>query len=141
MDRKATARWQGDLKQGSGSFRTESDVVVGTYSFGTRFGDDQGTNPEELIAAAHAACFSMAFANGLAGAGHPPESVETIATVRLEKTPDGFGITHIQLDCTVKVAGIEGAALQEVADGAKKGCPVSRALSAVPITLQLTRAG
>ncbi len=140
MNRKATARWHGDLKDGNGTFRTESDLVVGTYSFGTRFGSSPGTNPEELIAAAHASCFSMAFANGLATGGHTPDDVETVATVRLEKTPDGFAITGIELDCTVKVTGIQGAELQAVADGAKKGCPVSKALSAVPISLKLTQA-
>ncbi len=140
MDRKATARWQGNLKDGNGTFRTGSDVVVGTYSFGTRFESESGTNPEELIAAAHAACFSMAFAGALSSGGHTPENVETVATVRIEKTSGGFAITGIQLDCTVKVAGVEGADLQALAEDAKKGCPVSKALSAVPITLKLTQA-
>jgi lipoyl-dependent peroxiredoxin len=140
MERKATARWQGDLRGGAGTFRTESDLVVGTYSAGTRFASEPGTNPEELIAAAHASCFSMAFANGLATGGHPPDQVETVATVRLEKGSDGFAITGITLDCTVKVAGITGKELQAVAEAARTGCPVSKALKAVPITLTLKQA-
>jgi osmotically inducible protein OsmC len=116
------------MKTGSGSFE-------GTYSFGSRFEEAAGTNPEELVAAAHAGCFSMALSNGLAKAGHEPESVKTTARVHLEKGADGFSVTKIELSCRAQVPGIDEATFSATADAAKTGCPVSKALSAVEITM------
>ena len=136
MERKASAVWQGDLKSGKGSISTASGVLSKTqYSFGTRFEQGVGTNPEELIAAAHAGCFSMALAAGLGKGGFNPESVRTTAKVHLEKQDAGFAITRIELDTEAKVPGIDNAKFQEFADGAKKGCPVSKALAGAQISL------
>jgi len=133
--RRANAEWKGDLKSGTGEVRTETGSFKGAYSFPSRFESGEGTNPEELIAAAHAACFSMAFANGLAGAGHTPESVRTEARVHLDKGDGGFGITRIELVTEARVPGISEEAFQEQAEGAKTGCPISRALASVQIDL------
>jgi osmotically inducible protein OsmC len=138
MDRKGTARWQGDLKQGSGTLRLGSGAFEGPYSFATRFENAPGTNPEELIAAAHAACFSMAFAAGLSRAGFVPQTVETTATVHLGKIGEASAITGIDLVTHAVVPGISPELFQQTAEDAKAGCPVSRALAAVPITLRLT---
>ncbi|MFB6217815.1 MAG: OsmC family protein [Halobacteriaceae archaeon] len=135
--RKADATWNGDLRDGEGTMAVESGAYEGAFSYGTRFGDDPGTNPEELIAAAHAGCFSMAFANELDDAGHTPESVSTEASVYLE---DG-AITRVHLDCEAAVPDVDEGAFQEIAEGAKEGCPVSQALAAVDeITLDATLA-
>ena len=139
--RVASAEWKGNLPKGSGTLETETGAVKGTYSFASRFEEGAGTNPEELIAAAHAGCFSMAFANGLAKAGFEPESIRTTAKVFLEKGPDGFGISRIELECVGKVPGIDDAGFQEQAQGAKGGCPVSMALAATPIELKATLEG
>jgi len=136
--RVASAEWKGNLPKGSGTLETETGAVKGTYSFASRFEEGAGTNPEELIAAAHAGCFSMAFANGLAKAGFEPDSIRTTAKVFLEKGPEGFGISRIELECVGKVPGIDDAGFQEQAQGAKGGCPVSRALAATPIELKAT---
>ncbi|MES1259214.1 MAG: OsmC family protein [Gemmatimonadota bacterium] len=137
MDRTGKARWEGDLKQGKGSFTVGSGSFGGAYSFNTRFGDTPGTNPEELIGAAHASCFSMAFSAALAKAGFVPTSVETVATVHLGMVDGGFAITGIDLNCTVVVADVSRDVLEATAESAKKTCPVSKALAAVPITLTL----
>jgi lipoyl-dependent peroxiredoxin len=133
--RSAEAEWKGDLPKGSGKIRTETGSFEGAYSAGSRFEEAQGTNPEELIAAAHAGCFSMAFSNQLAKAGHPPESVKTTARVHIEKVEAGFAITKIELQTRAKVPGIDEATFREKAEAAKTGCPVSKALQAVQITL------
>lgn len=136
MIRKGSAVWKGDLKSGTGSTSTESGVLNDVhYSFTKRFGDEPGTNPEELIGAAHAGCFSMALANGLSGEGFTVESVSTTAKVHLEKDDSGFGISLIELDCEASVPGIDEAKFQEIADGTKTGCPVSKALAATKIEL------
>ena len=134
--RVASAEWKGNLPKGSGTLETETGSVKGKYSFASRFEEGAGSNPEELIAAAHAACFSMAFANGLAKAGHEAESIKTTARVFLEKGPDGFGISRIRLECVGRVPGLDEDTFQEHAQGAKVGCPVSKALSATPIELE-----
>ncbi len=133
--RIAQAEWQGDLPTGRGTVETESGAVKGTYSFSSRFEDGAGTNPEELLGAAHAGCFSMALANALANAGFPAERIRTTARVHLTKGPEGFGIPRIELQCEAEVPGISPEAFQEEARGAKAGCPVSRALGAVQIDL------
>lgn len=125
-DRKSNARWEGNLKNGQGTMRLGSGAFEGAFSFASRFEDGKGTNPEELIAAAHAGCFSMALSHGLAEAGLNPTSVETSATVRLEKAEGGFRISSIQLDTVGKVPGIDDATFQKHADDAKENCPVSK---------------
>jgi osmotically inducible protein OsmC len=136
--RVAQAEWKGNLPKGTGTIETETGFVKGGYSFTSRFEDGAGTNPEELIAAAHAGCFSMAFANALAKAGHEPDSIRTTASVHLEKGPEGFGISKIRLECRGRVPGVDEATFQEHAQGAKVGCPVSKALAATPIELVAT---
>lgn len=136
ISRHATAHWSGDLKSGGGSIATpQSGLMADTpYGFNTRFGDKQGTNPEELIAAAHAACFSMALSNALAEAGHAPDAVDTRADVGLSME-GGPTISAIRLKTKAKVPGIDEKTFRGIADDAKKNCPVSKALSAVPISL------
>ena len=129
--RKADARWDGSLQDGHGTMRLATESFEGPYSFKSRFEDGEGTNPEELIAGAHAGCFSMALSGELGRAGHAAESVETTATVHVEKVPDGFAITRIELDSRARVPGIEDEEFQRLAEAAKKGCPVSQALAAV----------
>jgi lipoyl-dependent peroxiredoxin len=130
--RKATAKWDGTLTEGNGVMRMASGSYEGPYSFQSRFEEGDGTNPEELIAAAHAGCFSMALSGGLVKAGHAPESIETTASVYLRKKDEGgFEIHRIHLDTTATVPGIDDAAFQEAAEGAKQGCPVSQALASV----------
>ena len=138
--RAASAEWKGNLPKGSGTLETETGAVKGNYSFASRFEEGAGTNPEELIAVAHAGCFSMAFANGLAKAGHEPESIQTTAKVHLEKGAEGFGISRIDLECVGRVPGLDDDTFQKHAQEAKVGCPVSRALSATPIELKATLA-
>jgi lipoyl-dependent peroxiredoxin len=129
--RTADARWEGSLQEGRGTMSVASGAYEGPYSFQSRFEEGDGTNPEELIAGAHAGCFSMALSGDLGRAGHQAESVETTATVHLEKVEGGFGITRIVLDTRARVPGIEADEFQRVAEGAKQNCPVSRALGAV----------
>jgi lipoyl-dependent peroxiredoxin len=133
--RQATAEWQGNLTEGSGHMRLGSGAFDGAYDFRSRFGEGAGTNPEELIGAAHAGCFSMALSGILTKAGHPPRSVRTTAKVHIEKQGEGFAITRIDLDTAAVVPGLDDAAFQGHADAAKKGCPVSKALAAVEIGL------
>ena len=131
MQRKAGAVWKGGLKDGQGTLTTESGVLRATpYSFATRFEGTKGTNPEELIAAAHAGCFSMAFSAELGKAGLTPDIISTEAAVTLEKKEQGFTITKIHLEVTGKVPRADQAKFQEIANIAKKGCPVSRVLNA-----------
>src|ERR671919_2604405 len=131
MKRKASAEWKGDLKDGKGLISTDSGVLSNTqYSFRTRFEQGDGTNPEELIAAAHAGCFSMALANELGPTGLTAESITTTATVTLEKTDTGFAITAVHLNVNAKVPGLERQAFEEAANRAKSGCPVSKVLNA-----------
>ena len=131
MKRKASAVWRGGLKDGKGGISTESGVLKETqYSFSTRFENGVGTNPEELIAAAHAGCFSMAFSAELGKAGITPESISTTATVSLEKTDAGFTVTQSHLDVTAKIPGADKAKALEIANAAQAGCPISRLLKA-----------
>ncbi len=136
MKRKASAIWKGGIRDGKGSISTDSGVLSDTpYSFGTRFENEKGTNPEELIGAAHAGCFSMALSLMLGEAGLTPENISTVASVTLEKIEGGFGITAVHLDVVARVPGIDQQAFQAAAEKAKKGCPVSRVLNAV-ITME-----
>ncbi|HEX8560612.1 MAG TPA: OsmC family protein [Pyrinomonadaceae bacterium] len=131
MKRTGSAAWQGGIKDGRGTVSTESGVLDGAqYSFSTRFEDGKGTNPEELLAAAHAGCFSMALSKQLNDAGFTADSINTTAAVRLEKTDAGFSITKVHLDVTARVPGADAAAFQTAADNAKAGCPVSRLFNA-----------
>ena len=127
----ASAEWNGALKQGAGRMRVGTGAVDGPYTFASRFETGKGTNPEELIGAAHAGCFSMALAAGLERAGHTPTSIRTNAKVHLGATDAGPTITRIDLDVEGVVPGITAAQFQEFADGAKKNCVVSRALAGV----------
>jgi osmotically inducible protein OsmC len=137
--RTASARWEGTLTEGSGTVRTGKGGLAGDYSFKSRFEEGEGTNPEELIAAAHAGCFSMAFSKALTDAGFPPVVVQTQASVLLEKTDAGMTVTRIDLDSTGQVPDIDEAEFQKLAEGAKDGCPISRLLSpGVEITLKAT---
>ena len=131
MLRKGSAVWQGGIRDGRGTVSTESGVLSeAQYSFSTRFEDGKGTNPEELIAAAHAGCFSMALSKQLGDAGLTADSIDTTASVRLEKTDAGFSITKVHLDVTARVPGADAAAFETAANNAKAGCPVSRLLNA-----------
>ncbi|MGQ9367175.1 OsmC family protein [Azospirillum sp. A39] len=133
--RQSQAEWRGNLMKGSGTMRVGNGAWEGAYSFPSRFEQGAGTNPEELIAAAHAGCYSMALSAGLAKAGFEPTRVATTARVHLEKVADGFAITRIELECRAEVPGIDDAAFQEQAAAAKAGCPVSKALAGTTITL------
>jgi len=136
MDRSASAVWHGGLKDGKGTISTQSGVLRETqYSFSTRFENGVGTNPEELIAAAHAGCFTMALSGQLTSAELIPESLETTAVVTMEKTDDGPTITRIHLKTKAKVPGAEKEKFDELAKKAKEGCPISRLLKAAEITL------
>ena len=130
-DRTASASWRGSLPEGDGTMRLGGGAYEGPYSFQSRFENGEGTNPEELIAAAHAGCYSMALSGNLGRAGYEPESVDTTATVTIEKAGDGFAITRIRLDTRARVAGIAEEEFQEVARATKDTCPVSGALAAV----------
>lgn len=131
MKRSASAMWNGDLKSGKGTISTDSGVLSSVqYSFGTRFEDGKGTNPEELIAAAHAGCFSMALSAQLGEAGLVAQSIDTTATVTLEKVEGGFAITAVHLDLTAKIPGADQQAFEAAAEKAKAGCPVSKVLNA-----------
>ncbi len=137
--RTANAHWDGDFKRGGGTVAVESGAFSGPYNFSGRFENGSGTNPEELLGAAHAACFAMALSVGLTQAGTPPESLDVEAKVTIDQVEGGFAITRIDLDLRGKVPGIDEAAFNEAAAGAKAGCPLSKALAAVPeITLNVT---
>ena len=131
MKRQASAVWQGGLKDGKGIISTDSGVLSDSqYSFSTRFEDGKGTNPEELIAAAHAGCFSMALSGQLEKDGLKPESIRTTAIVKLEKTAEGFTITEVNLKVTAKILGADKDTFEKAAKSAKAGCPISRLLKA-----------
>ena len=141
MPAKGSAEWKGDIPTGHGTF-TAGDTITGEYSYKSRFEDGPGANPEQLIAAAHASCFSMALSSLLASAGTPPDSVHTDATVTLRLVDGTPTITKISLVTVGKVPGLDGDAFQKHAEAAKAGCPVSRALAGVPeITLEASLAG
>ena len=127
--RTASARWQGNLTEGSGTIKTGKGGIQGNYSFKSRFEEGEGTNPEELIGAAHAGCFSMAFSKALADAGFTPTSVDTVAKVHMDKTDAGFSVTRIDLESVGDVPGIDDGTFQKIAEGAKENCPISRLLS------------
>ena len=135
MIRTSKAQWNGSLKDGKGTVSLGSGAYDGQYSFSSRFESGTGTNPEELVAAAHAGCFSMALSAGLGKAGITPTRISTEAKVNFEKVGDGFSITRIDLVTEGEVPGIDEATFLEHAENAKKGCPISRALGAVEITL------
>lgn len=134
----ARAKWDGTLKAGKGIMKMGSGVCEGEYSFATRFEGSAGTNPEELIGAAHAGCFSMALSMLLEQAGHPPRSIETQAEVTLDKVDDGFAITRILLKTEAEVPGMNADTFREQAEAAKAGCPVSKALAVPRIELEAT---
>lgn len=138
MKRKGQATWTGGIKDGKGTVSTDSGVLAGTpFSFSTRFADGKGTNPEELIAAAHAGCFSMALSGQLGNAGLTAESISTVASVTLDKSGDGFAITAVHLDVTARVPGADKQAFEKATAAAKSGCPVSKVLNA-DITMDAT---
>jgi lipoyl-dependent peroxiredoxin len=131
MKRKASAEWNGDLKSGRGTISSESGLFTGApYSFSKRFGDEKGTNPEELIAAAHASCFTMALSGELGKANLVPESLKTSATITMEKLDAGFTVTESHLEVTGRVPGASAEAFRAAAEAAEKGCPISRLLNA-----------
>lgn len=129
--RRASAMWEGGLRGGKGSYSGETGLG-GNYNFSSRFEEGGGSNPEELLAAAHAACFSMALSGGLEKNGTPATRVETTARCSVEKVGEGFTITRIELDTRASVPGLDDAKFQEIANATKEGCPVSRALASVP---------
>ena len=138
MERQASAVWNGTLKEGNGTMTAPSGVLRdANYTWGQRFAEDPGTNPEELVAAAHAGCFSMAFSGKLTAAGHPPEQINTTATVTLEKTDAGMTVTKVHLSSRARVPGITAAQFNEQAEAARATCPISRLLNAT-ITLDAT---
>ncbi|RUR39138.1 OsmC family protein [Vreelandella populi] len=130
MDRKASARWEGGLKDGQGTVKTESGVLDANYSFKKRFEDEKGTNPEELIGAAHASCFSMALSMILGDKGYTADSIETSASVTLKQDSQGFSISKIHLDVVAEIDGADESSFQEAAEAAKANCPVSKVLNA-----------
>ncbi|MDY7084039.1 MAG: OsmC family protein [Actinomycetota bacterium] len=127
--RSASARWQGNLTEGSGTIKTGKGGIQGNYSFKSRFEEGEGTNPEELIGAAHAGCFSMAFSKALSDAGFTPTSVDTVAKVHMDKTDAGFSVTRIDLETVGDVPGVDEGTFQKIAEDAKANCPISRLLS------------
>jgi len=139
--RTAEAVWEGNLMEGKGSMKLGSGAYEGPYSFASRFEDGPGTNPEELIGAAHAGCFSMALSAGLARAGYAPKRIHTTARVHLNKVDQGFRITSIELNTEAEVPGIDEKTFLEHAEAAKAGCPVSQALAGTEITLQAKLVG
>lgn len=139
--RRSEAEWTGTLREGGGRMKLGSGAYEGAYSFPSRFENGQGTNPEELIAAAHAGCFSMALSAALSKAGFTPERIHTTASVHLEPDGGGFAITRIELVTEASVPGIDEAGFQQQAEGAKANCPVSKALAGTKISLQATLRG
>jgi osmotically inducible protein OsmC len=140
MQRKANARWQGTAREGTGTLSVQSGTLRDTpYTFKARFGDGKGTNPEELIAAAHAGCFTMALAFGLENAGFTADAIETEAQLTMEQVQGGFAITAVHLTTRARVPSIDAAKFNELASGAKANCPVSKVLNAT-ITMEATLA-
>ncbi len=138
ITRKAEAEWRGPIREGGGTVKLGSGAFEGPYSFKSRFEGGTGTNPEELLGASHAGCFSMALSLMLSMAGHPPSRIHTTAKVNLEKTPDGYRIAAIDLETEAVVPGLADAVFKETAEKAKAGCPISKALAAVDIRLTAT---
>jgi osmotically inducible protein OsmC len=136
MKNTASAKWQGDLKNGKGELKLTSVNVSANYTFASRFENGKGTNPEELVAAAHAACFSMAFANVMAQKGFIPEEVSTVATATLSNPGGGFLISDMELNTEARVKGIDEKTFMDLANDAKANCPISKTLSSVKIKLQ-----
>lgn len=136
MIRHADAQWNGSVKEGTGHVKVETGALDSSYSFRSRFVGGGETNPEELLGAAHAACFSMALSGVLTKEGHPPTSIHTKASVHIDPVEGGFAITKIELETEGVVPGIDQAAFEAAAAGAKAGCPLSKALAAVPISLK-----
>ncbi|NDJ77081.1 MAG: OsmC family protein [Chloroflexi bacterium] len=134
--RHAEAVWEGSLREGKGTMKLGSGAFEGAYSFPSRFESGEGTNPEELIGAAHAGCFSMAFSGALDRAGFTAQRIHTTAAVHLEKVGDGFQVTKVDLETQASVPGIDKAKFLEIAEGAKTGCPISQLLQAAEITLK-----
>lgn len=134
--RQAEATWKGNLREGQGTVKFGKGAFEGPYSFASRFEEGTGTNPEELLGAAHAGCFSMALSSHLSKAGFEPRRVHTIAHVHIEKVGEGFKITRIVLETEAEVPGIDPKAFLDLAEGAKSGCPVSQALAGVDISLK-----
>jgi osmotically inducible protein OsmC len=139
--RKASAVWEGNLPKGKGTIKFGNGAFEGPYSFGSRFEGAAGTNPEELIAAAHSGCFSMALAHGMSMAGHIPKSVETSAKVHLDKVGEGFQVTKIELHTEVSVPDLSEDAFMKFAESAKEGCPISQLLKGTEITLEAKLVG
>lgn len=135
IERTAVVKWEGNVAKGHGTISTGSGKISATYSFGTRFSGDPGTNPEELLGASHAACFTMALSAGLTRAGHAPTSIDTTATVHLHSSGTSFDIAKIELVTNAVVAGVSADEFARLAAEAKDGCPISKALAAVPISL------
>jgi osmotically inducible protein OsmC len=136
MDRRGSAEWRGSLKEGGGTLSSESGVLTNvSYNFGKRFGDEKGTNPEELLAAAHAACFTMAAAGQFTSLGINTEYIRTAATVRIEQSEAGFTITRVHLSARVKAARLDQATFEQAINNAKGGCPVSRLFKGAEITM------
>jgi len=133
--RTAAAEWRGRVRDGGGTVSLGSGAFEGPYSFGSRFEEEPGTNPEELLGAAHASCFSMALSLLLTEAGYTPTRIRTVARVTIERSGDGFAITHIELVTEAEVPGIDAAAFSGHAEAARSSCPVSKALAAVDISL------
>jgi osmotically inducible protein OsmC len=130
--RNGSAAWRGDVRSGAGTVTVDDGVFEGAYSYGSRFGEDAGTNPEQLIAAAQAACFTMAFTSLLGAEGHPPESVRTNAEVHLRNIEGAPTLVRLDMDTVANVSGIDETELQDYAERAKTGCPVARALAGIP---------
>lgn len=139
--RTANAEWQGQIQDGQGHMRFGSGAFDGAYSFASRFEEGEGTNPEELIGAAHAGCFSMALSGELGRAGHDPKRIATTARVHLGKVEGGFAINRIELQTEAEVPGLDDTEFQKIAEAAKDGCPVSQALAAVDISLDARLTG
>lgn len=136
ITRTAEAEWKGDLREGTGTVKLGSGAFSGPYGFRSRFESGPGTNPEELIGAAHAGCFSMALSAELSAAGHPPTRIHTTASVQLDKAGEGFAIKHIELVTTAQVPGLTAEQFEKHAQSAKKNCPVSKALAGTDIGLK-----
>lgn len=134
--RKAAAYWEGNLTKGKGAMKLGSGVFEGAFSFGSRFQDEPATNPEELLGAAHAGCFSMAFSAMLGDAGFTPDRIDTAAKVAIEKEGEGFAITRIELRMQARIPGIDESTFHDIANKAKEGCPVSKALAGTRIDLE-----
>lgn len=134
--RKATATWEGNIKNGKGTFKGESGIVAGAYGFSSRFENGAGSNPEELLAAAEAACFSMALSLGLEQAGSPPTRIDTEAACTIDRAGDGFKITKLRLSVRANVPNLDAAKFEQIARKTKETCPVSVALKAVDIDLE-----